>query len=113
MVLVSLISSFLTNKTSLANKCMSFSSSNLALWSNLQTCKHFLVQKEFECTKCKATFKFFFQRLWVFVMPFCFQALIKGEKVSISWVFLTFYCLKQPTDQNRYFDNHTISKLNS
>ena len=57
------------------------------LWSNLQMCKLFLSQKEFECTKCKATFNFFFNILLVFVMPFCFQALIKGEKVSICWFF--------------------------
>ena len=31
----------------------------------------------------------------VFFVPFCFQALIKGKKVSICW-FFTFYCLKQP-----------------
>ena len=35
VVLVSLISNFLTDKTALANKWMSFSSSNVALGSNL------------------------------------------------------------------------------
>ena len=36
------------------------------LWSNLQTRKLFWGEKDFECTKCKATFNFFFQRLWLF-----------------------------------------------
>ena len=43
------------------------------LWSNLQSCKIFF-EKEFECTKCKATFKKYFQRFLMFF--FCFQPLI-------------------------------------
>ena len=34
------------------------------LWSNLQTCKFFGGDKEFECTKCKASFKKNFQHFW-------------------------------------------------
>jgi hypothetical protein len=65
------------------------------LWSNLKTCKLFLVEKEFECIKCKATFNFFSPMFYGFLMPFCFQALTKGKQVSFC-CFFTFYCLKQP-----------------
>ena len=37
----------------------------LYLWSNKLTCKVFLGEKQFECIECKATFKFFFQHLWL------------------------------------------------
>ena len=45
----------------------SFYWSNVArhLWSNLQTYKKYFWEKEFECTKCKATFKIFFQHFWL------------------------------------------------
>ena len=42
------------------------------LWSNLQTCKLFLGEKDFECTKCKANFKFFFN-IFGFFMPFWWE----------------------------------------
>ena len=42
------------------------------LWSNLRTCKIFLGEKEFECTKCKATFKKLFQHFCLF-MPFWWE----------------------------------------
>ena len=35
------------------------------LWPNLQTCKKNLWRKEFECTKCEATFKKRFQHFWL------------------------------------------------
>ena len=35
------------------------------LWTNLQTCKLFGGEKEYECIKCKGTFKKFFQHFWL------------------------------------------------
>ena len=35
------------------------------LWSNLQTCKLFWGEKEYECIKCKGTFKHFLKHFWL------------------------------------------------
>ena len=52
------------------------------LWSNLQTCKLFLGGKAFECTKCKATFKFFFQHFWLF---YAFLVRMTACTLHIKW----------------------------
>ena len=64
----------------------SFCWNNVAghLWSNLQTCKLFWGGKEYECIKCKGTFKLFFFKILGFFMPF-------GENGSLHfryWVIL-------------------------
>ena len=40
------------------------------LWSNLQKCEFSFWEKEYDCNKCKTTFKFFFSRFWVFFDAF-------------------------------------------
>ena len=57
--------------------------------------KIFFGRKSLNVTTVKLLSNYFFNVLWVFVMPFCFQASIKGEKVLICYLF-TFYCMKQP-----------------
>jgi hypothetical protein len=62
--------------------------------------RHLWLEKKFECIKSKATFKFFFQRFWGFLMPFCFHALVKGKK-SIHLLFFYFLLLETaPKTQN-------------
>ena len=53
-------------------------------------------EKEFECIKCKATFKFFFQCSMGILMLFCFQALIKGKYTSFCWGFFYILLLETP-----------------
>ena len=66
---------------------------SMVQFANVQT--FFCYKKSLNVPNVKLLSIFFFNILLVFVMPFCFQALIKGEKVSICW-FFTLYCLKQP-----------------
>ena len=42
----------------------------------------------------------FFNVLWGFFMPFCFQALIKGKQVSICWFFYFLMQETAPKTQN-------------
>ena len=45
-------------------------------------------------SKVKLFSNFFFNVLWVVLMLFCFQALFKGKKVCICWVFFYFLLLE-------------------
>jgi hypothetical protein len=58
-------------------------------------------KKSLNVSNVKLLSNFVFSVLWVFLMPFCFQALIKGKQVSIC-CFFTFYCLKQPLKLKKF-----------
>ena len=58
------------------------------LWSNLKTCKHFFVEKSLNVSNVELL-SMFFQQFLIFLIPFCFQALSKGEK----YPFAVFYFL--------------------
>ena len=71
------------------------------LWSNLQKCEFSFWEKEYDCNKCKTTFKNFFHDYGCFLMPFrhfwmnwcCAPSVIQyaKKKLNVHVVNLWFF----------------------
>ena len=66
------------------------------LWSNLQKCEFSFWEKEYDCNKCKTTFKKFFHDYGCFLMPFrhfwmnwcCAPSVIQYAKKNWMYILL-------------------------
>ena len=76
------------------------------LWSNLQKCEFSFWEKEYDCNKCKTTFKFFFSRFWVFFDAFLsffnelMLRILNLKKICILYILMVYYLKRALKSQN-------------